>query len=106
MPGDKPPIVDLDQLGADRVKMSLETVDPGERDSKLRIAEADARVARLKDLGQVLFAGLCLLGLGAYCMLILRAQGTSADDKKWAQTVLAAMVSGFIGYLFGKKSGG
>ena len=61
---------------------------------------------RRKDLLLTGLAGLGIVAVGAFCFLALRSTASSADDKKWAQTVLAAIVSGIVGYIFGKKSEG
>lgn len=71
-----------------------------EVESRLRIEEARDRHARRKDL-MILIA--VLIGLGAICgaCLVVAFIG-SADDKKWAMSVPAAIVSTGVGFLGGK----
>jgi hypothetical protein len=58
----------------------------------------DARHRRYKEL---LLLSVGLLGIcvtGAFCLWILTSASASPDDKKWAQSTVAAL----IGYLTGK----
>lgn len=65
---------------------------------------ADAAHRRRKDLALFMFALLGAGAIGAYCLWVLIEPSTSADDKKWAQSVLTAIITGLIGYLTGKSA--
>lgn len=62
----------------------------------------DARHRRRKDLLLLSVALLGMCTIGFFCVWVLLSPTASADDKKWAQSVLTALVAGFIGYLTGK----
>ena len=88
-----PSLIDLNTLAqAGRYELSVKS--PEDPD--------DARHHRRKDLLLVSVALLGLCVIGFFCLWVLMSSTTSADDKKWAQSVLTAIVAGFIGYLTGK----
>lgn len=62
----------------------------------------DARHRRRKDLLLLSVALLGLCAIGFFCLWVLMSPTASTDDKKWAQSVLTAIVAGLIGYLTGK----
>lgn len=85
-----------------RVK-SAETAE--ELASRLRREEADARVARIKDL---VFSGafpILVVVVAGFCLWTATRDGSSVDDKKWALALLTLIVSGGVGYLTGKAQG-
>lgn len=41
-----------------------------------------------------------------YCSLIVWVSTAGPDDKRWAQSVLSAVISAGVGYLLGKRNGG
>ena len=71
-----------------------------EIESRLRIEEARERHARRKDM--ILLVAV-LIGLGVICGACLVVAFTgSAEDKKWAMSVIAAIVSAGVGFIGGK----
>lgn len=69
-----------------------------ERESRLGIEEAKARHGLWKEKAILIFT---LFGVGAIavtCLTVALRPGPS-EDKKWAMSVLAAIVSGGVGYL-------
>lgn len=78
--------------------------DPAERDARLRIEEANAAHQRRKELA-LHVATLVVVGLAlGVCFFVMASDGSTADDKKWAQLLLTAIVTGFIGYVTGKST--
>ena len=71
-----------------------------EIESRLRIEEARDQHVRRKD---TIILVAVLIGLGVICgaCLIVAFVG-SAEDKKWAMSVLAAIVSAGVGFIGGK----
>jgi hypothetical protein len=79
-------------------------MSPEERKSKLKREERDAFVANLKEIVLSIFA-LVMTGIFVYiCLAIINNPDSSADDKKWATSLITLMASGVIGYLTGKGS--
>lgn len=78
-----------------------------ERQARLR---AEGRAALLDDIkGFVLFIVLLgvLLGVGSLCLHLIFFRGDSSPEtQRWAQTILAALVSGSVSFLVGRKVGG
>src|SRR3954454_18034453 len=75
-----------------------------ELQARLKNEGYDRWVARVKDV--VLFAAV-LFGLGVVAWLCAQcafSADASADDKKWATSVLSALVSGGLGYVGGKAT--
>lgn len=64
----------------------------------------DAGIRRVKDV--VLFSVTLLIVLVSLFGLweIFADQASSADDKKWAMTLVSGIISGFMGWLVGKKA--
>jgi hypothetical protein len=71
--------------------------------SRLRIEEAQSAHERRKDL-LILMATLIALALVVISCLVVVFQAGPSEDKKWAMSVIASIVSGGIGYLTGKSS--
>lgn len=87
--------IDLNTLAqAGRYELSVKSPEDPE----------DARHRRRKDLLLLSVALLGLCAIGFFCLWVLLSPSASADDKKWAQSVLTAIVAGLIGYLTGKGS--
>lgn len=78
--------------------------DPVERDSRLRIEEANATHQRRKEL-ILHIAALLVMGvvLGVCVWTIIKTDSSEAD-KKWAVPILSAMVTGLIGYVTGRAT--
>ncbi len=103
MPSDK---IDLNEL-ADKPDHQLTIKpreDPAERDSRLRIEEANAAHQLKKDFAlNILACVVILVALGLCVWSIVRASSTE-EDRRWAVTLLTAIVSALLGYVTGKSS--
>jgi hypothetical protein len=76
--------------------------DHEERDSRLRIEEANAAHERRKDW---LFSVSVLVVIGValcLCVWAIVSKGSATADKEWA--FLTAIVTGLIGYAFGRAT--
>jgi hypothetical protein len=92
-PPTNPPPLDLNTLArVGRYELSVKSLEDPE----------DARHRRRKDLLLLSVALLGLCAIGFFCVWVLMSPSASADDKKWAQSVLTAIVAGLIGYLTGR----
>jgi len=111
-----PPPIELQELLGktslgDEIKKEVTSITfegrsetPEERVSRLRQDEWKTKVKLFKEIAVSLAA---LLGGGIIIFIavdIIRNPSASADDKKWATSIIASVVSGLIGYLTGKAS--
>lgn len=88
-----------------KYKLSIvSSEEPDERDSRIRIEEADAAHRRRKDL---LFSisGLAVIGvalcLGAWAIV---SESPTAASKERAWLFLTALVTGFLSYVVGRAT--
>ncbi len=87
------------------IKISLATVeDSTERESRLRIAEADALHLRSKELLIYRLTTAILIGVVVLCFWIIFNKGLSNDEGKLALALLTSIVTGLVGYVTGKSS--
>jgi hypothetical protein len=77
--------------------------DPEVRSSRLRREEADARWGRWKEGFLLVFVATGVGVVVYYCFSVVTSPASTADDKKWATSILTAIVSGAVGVLTGKK---
>lgn len=75
---------------------------PEDRVSRLRREERRDRVEHFKGLTLFVLAVLGILVLGAICGRVAFDAQADPDTRKWAQTVLTALVSGVVAFLFGR----
>jgi hypothetical protein len=77
---------------------------PQEMQARLEKERLEARNERIKDL--ILFVAVIIgvASVGGVCIWFVVGPSHSADDKKWAFSVLASIVSAGVGYLTGKGS--
>lgn len=87
------------------IKISLATVeDTAERESRLRIAEADALHLRSKEL-LIYRLTACIISIAVVlCSWIVLNKGLSNDEGKLALALLTSIVTGLVGYVTGKSS--
>lgn len=77
--------------------------DPAERETRLRIEEADAGHRRRKDL-ILHIAALVVIGVAlGLCVWVIVKGDSTVEDKRWAGTVITAIVTGLVGYVTGKS---
>lgn len=98
--------LDLNEL-ADRQELKLTIAsreDPAERDSRLRIEEARSLHERRKEIslyGATIGIVAATFGISAYIIL---ASSYDGEIDKWATATLTSIVTGLVGYTFGKQS--
>ncbi len=103
MPENKIDLNDLAQ--SQNLKLSLATVeDSTERESRLRIAEADALHLRGKELLIYRLTATIIIGVVVLCFWIILSKGLSNDEGKLALALLTSIVTGLVGYVTGKSS--
>ena len=78
--------------------------DPAERDSRLRIEEANAAHQRRKELILHIAALLVISVVLAVCVWTIVKTNSTEEDKKWAVPILSAIVTGLIGYVTGRSA--
>ena len=93
--------IDIDTLFQQGV-ISVNSEHPDERDTRLRIKEADATAARLRE--NIKFGSFCLLVV-AFIAGSAHYALTSSEPtiQQWCLATLTTIISGGIGYLVGEK---
>lgn len=96
--------IDLNDL-ANRHQLSIvPREEPDQRDSRIRIEEADAAHRRRKDL-LLLSSALVVIGVAiGLCVWAVVREGSAASDREWAVPLLTAIVTGLIGYVTGRAT--
>jgi hypothetical protein len=98
--------LDLNDL-ADRPGYQLTLVpreEPAERETRLDLEKAEAEHRRWKD-AILHVAAVIGIGLGfGLCVLVILREGSGSEGAKWAVPMLASIVAGIVGYLFGKST--
>lgn len=96
--------IDLNDL-ANRHQLSIvPREEPVQRESRIRIEEADAAHRRRKDL---LLSGSALVVIGValcLCVWAVVREGSTASDREWAVPLLTAIVTGLVGYVTGRAT--
>lgn len=64
---------------------------------------ANARVRRGKDIALFVFALVLTGAIAVYCFYVVIFEVGSPDQIKWAQSLLAAVVGGLLGYMLPKQ---
>lgn len=85
-------------------KVSLTNENPQDRDYRLQQDSYDAQHRRWRIT--ILFV-VVLIGVGLmlyFCIRILLNPQATNDDKKWATTIAASIVSGGVGFITGSKA--
>jgi multidrug resistance efflux pump len=98
--------IDLNEL-ANRPDHQLSIVpreEPTEREARIAIEKADAAHKRRIDfalhIAAFAVAGVALI----LCIWAIVRESSSAEDKRWATTLLTAIVTGFVGYVTGRST--
>jgi hypothetical protein len=63
-----------------------------------------AQIRRFKDVVLFVTTILFLVAAFSFCGYLLIGRQFSIDDKKWAMTIATSIITGFVGYITGKKS--
>lgn len=98
--------LDLNELAVNQaVKISIATVEgAAERDSRLRIEEANAAHQRKKELllyGATIGVVLIVVFL---CTWVILRKSLATEDGKLALALLTSIVTGLVGYVTGRAS--
>lgn len=75
---------------------------PEERAARLRREERRDKADHFKGLALFALAVLGILVVGGLCGKAAFDSQSDAETRKWAQTMLTALVSGVISFLFGR----
>jgi hypothetical protein len=98
--------IDLNSL-ANREDHQLSIVpreEPAERDARLAIEIADAAHKRRIDFA-LHIAAFIVVGVAlCLCVWALVRESSTIEDKRWAATLLTAIVTGFVGYVTGRST--
>jgi heme A synthase len=78
--------------------------DPSERDARLEIETANAAHKRQIDFALHIAAFVVVSVTLCLCVWAIVREGSTAEDKRWATTLLTAIVTGFVGYVTGRST--
>jgi hypothetical protein len=101
--GEPKHVVDVSKLlDPKRVNFEIKTPeDPAEWDHRLR---KDFLSFVIKDLSAYVAAILIALIALIYCFVVLIIRDSSPQEKGWAMSVLASILTGAVGFTLGKSS--
>ena len=98
--------IDLNDL-ANRSDHQLSIVpreSPAEREARLDIEKDNAAHKRRLDFA-LHIATFVVVGIAlCLCVWAIVRTDSTAEDKRWASTLLTAMVTGFVGYVTGRST--
>ncbi|ALL00026.2 MULTISPECIES: hypothetical protein [unclassified Massilia] len=95
--------VNLDQLirgDSDQLELKIRNETDEDAQARRERETADAKLARTMKLMLFVFA-LVITGIVFGACIVVAFAG-SADDKKWACSIVTAITSGLVGYLVGQ----
>ncbi len=75
-----------------------------ETKSKIKLEQWQAMKKHILDIAISVFALASTSYFIYYCFAVLNNSLASADDKKWAMSLITLITSGVVGYLVGKVS--
>jgi hypothetical protein len=78
--------------------------EPAEREARLEIEKADAAHKRRIDLALHIAAFVAVGVALCLCVWAIVRENSTAEDKRWATTLLTAIVTGFVGYVTGRST--
>jgi len=98
--------LDLNDL-ANRKNIQLSIVpreEPAERSSRLEIEKANATHKRRIEFA-LHIAAFVVVAVGlALCVWAIVKADSDAEQRRWATTLLTAIVTGFVGYVTGRST--
>jgi hypothetical protein len=101
-PNDPKPIELGKQFDPKKFKLEIKTVeDPAEMGHRLRKEFLSFLV---KDLCTYGVAILIVLVVLTYCFIVLVIRTSTPEEKNWAMSILTSILTGAIGFAFGKSS--
>jgi hypothetical protein len=78
--------------------------EPAEREARLVIEKANAAHKRRIDFA-LHVAAFVVVGVAlSLCIWAIVRASSTIEDKKWATTLLTAIVTGFVGYVTGRST--
>ncbi len=78
--------------------------EPIEREARLELEKANAAHKRRIDFA-LHVAAFVVVGVAlSLCVWAIIRESATAEDKKWATTLLTAIVTGFVGYVTGRSA--
>jgi len=96
--------IDLNDLASRHQLSIVPREDPDQRDSRIRLEEANAAHGRRKDL-LLLSSALAVIGVAlCLCVWAIVREGSTTADKEWAVPLLTAIVTGLVGYVTGRAT--
>ncbi len=98
--------LDLDDL-AQGQKVDIHLLSPEtpiELQSRLKLQEQDALHQRFRDTILLIASIVGVLGFSGFCVYIYVSPASSADDRKWAASIITLIVGGLVGYWGGKNA--
>jgi hypothetical protein len=101
-PKDPKPVDLGKQFDPKKFKVEIKTAeDPTEMDYRLR---KEFFAFLVKDLCTYGVAILIVVVVLVYCFVVLVVRSSSPDEKNWAMSVLTSILTGAVGFAFGKTS--
>lgn len=95
--------INLDQLisrNSDQLELKIRNETDQDADARRMRDAADAKLKRIQSLILFLFA-LLITGTVFVACIVVAITGT-AEDKKWACSIVTGITSGLVGYLVGQ----
>ena len=78
--------------------------EPSEREARLEIERANAAHKRRIDFA-LHIAAFVVVGVAlSLCVWAIVRESSTSEDKRWATTLLTAIVTGFVGYVTGRST--
>jgi hypothetical protein len=100
-----PKKVDIPAEAFDGMKVSKFEMEQVESEDEKALRLLKERLSFYwKGLGALGFAAMLVLATAVFCFVVLWNTQPNAPERQWAQTVLSAIVTGSVGYAFGKNS--
>jgi heme A synthase len=78
--------------------------DPSEREARLEIETANAAHKRRIDFALHIAALVVVCVALCLCVWAIVRESSTVEDKRWATTMLTAIVTGFVGYVTGRST--
>jgi heme A synthase len=96
--------IDLNDLANKHQLSIVPREGPAERDARLEIEKAEAAHRRRIDFALHIAAFVVVSVALCLCVWAIVRANSTAEDKRWATTLLTAIVTGFVGYVTGKST--
>ncbi len=78
---------------------------PDDRAARLAISRRSKSIDDCKGIALFVVVLIGVFSVGAICMYLIVFDGSASDEtRRWAQTMLAAILTGSVSYLLGRAS--